>query len=158
MANFSKAMDSLKQYNDSKDSSIEYCGIQRKFFPKWEGWYCIDNNELPSDKLVQDFYNIYFWAKLRGDEIFSQEFAELLFLFSITNGKRKTLDKLDRILGTSSGGVINSFIIHKINSSDINFLFMYMYAELCEFCIMLDKKRDFCKLLKVYNKFTSTLS
>lgn len=154
MADFIKALEFTKTSNDSL---IEYCRIQRKFFPKWEGWALLDNQEIPSDELVQDFYNIYFWAKLRGDEIINQEFAELLFLFSITNGKKKTIDKLDRVLGTSSGGVMNSFLILKINSADIKFLFMYFYAEICEFCIMLDKKKDFCKLLKIYNQFCSKL-
>ena len=154
MADFIKALEFTKTSNDSL---IEYCGIQRKFFPKWEGWALLDNQEIPSDELVQDFYNIYFWAKLRGDEIINQEFAELLFLFSVTNGKKKAIDKLDRVLGTSSGGVMNSFLILKINSADIKFLFMYFYAEICEFCIMLDKKKDYCKLLKIYNQFCSKL-
>lgn len=158
MANFTKAMSSLRVSQDSRDSMIEYCGIQRKFFPKWEGWNYIDNQELPSNEMVNDFYNMYFWAKIRGDEIVNQELAELIFLFSITNGKRKALDKLDRVLGTSSGGIMNSFIIQKINSADIKFLFMYLYSELCEFCIMLDKKKDFCKYLKVYNQFVTSLS
>ena len=154
MANFAQALTLL---NDFNISNIEYLGIQRKFFPKWEGWDIIDNYQIPEYKLVSDFYNVFFWSKLKGDLIYNQDLANLLFIFSITNGKRKTIDKLDRVFGTYSNGVMNNEMINLINSSDINFLFMYMYAELCEFCIMLDKKKDFCKLLKIYNSFVSNL-
>lgn len=154
MAKLSKALQHVKSF---PVSNIEYYGIQRKFFPKWEGWDIIDSGEIPDDKLVSDFYNIYFWAKLRGDEIYNQELAELIFLFSITNGKKKAIEKLDRVFGSSSDGLMTSFIIHKINNYDVKFLFMFFYAELCEFCIMLDKKKDFCRLLRIYNEFVNKI-
>lgn len=152
MANLKLALKHIEAF---PVSIIEYYGIQRKFFPKWEGWDIIDKGEIPNESLVVDFYNIYFWSKIRGDEIYNQEFAELLFLFSITNGKRKAIEKLDRVFGSSSDGLMTSFLMHKINNTDIKFLFMFFYSELCEFCIMLDKKKDFCKLLRVYNSFVS---
>lgn len=144
--------------NEFNISNIEYLGIQRKFFPKWEGWALIDNNQVPSYQMVYDFYNIFFWSKLKGDLIDNQDLAELLFMFSITNGKRKTIDKLDRVFGADSNGTMNNLLITKLNGANINFIFMFIYAELCEFCIMLDKKRDFCKLLKIYNSFVNSIS
>ena len=153
MASFSKAVLSLKV---PPYSSIEYCGIQRKYFPKWEGWKIIDSGEIPDEELVDDFYNIFFWSKLKGDEIKSQELAELMFIFSVTNGKRKLIDKLDRVLGLESNGLLLSSTVSRINDTDTKYLFLHLYSEFAEFCIMMDKKKDFCKLLKIYNKFTET--
>lgn len=154
MASFDKAMGIINNFSISNQ---DYLGIQRKFFPKWEGWVIVDNNCRPPDKVINDFYYGFFWDKLNCSIIVSQHIAELIFLFSITNGKRKTIDKLDRIFSTNSNGIMSSELITLINSSDTKFIFMYLYAEFCEFCIMLDKKKDFYKLLKVYNSFISNL-
>jgi len=153
MAIFAKAVQHLKQ---PPYSTIEYCGINRKFFPKWEGWRVIDSGEIPDEELVDDFYNIFFWSKLKCDEIVSQELAELMFVFSVANGKRKLIDKLDRVLGLESNGLLLNATVSRINDSDTKCLFLHLYSEFAEFCIMMDKKKDFCKLLKIYNKFTET--
>ena len=78
----------------------------------------------------------------------------MLFLFSILNGKKKTIEKLSRVLARDIL-LVNNEVINEINSVDVIKLFMYLYCEISEFCIMLDKKQDFYKLLRIYNKFIS---
>ena len=152
MAEFSKAVQMVKL---QPSTQFNYCGIERRFFPKWKGWIFIDNNELPSDELVDKFYTEFFWDKLRLSELHSQDLAELIFVFSICNGKRKIIDKLDRVLGMSSDGLLTSFMIQKLNSLDANFIFLYLYAELVEFCFLVGTKKDFMRLLRIYNRFVA---
>ena len=135
-------------------NSVNFYGIKREFFPKWEGWKIIDAGKIPDKNTVAEFYNMYFWSKLKGDLIHNQELAELLFLFSILNGKKKTIEKLSRVLARDIL-LVNNEVINEINSADVIKLFMYLYCEISEFCIMLDKKQDFYKLLRIYNKFIS---
>lgn len=154
MADLQEAMVNIK---NTYSFNIEFYGIIREYFPKWIGWDLLDNNITPSYDMVVDFYEEFFWSKLKCNNVDSQYIANLIFIFSSTNGKKKLIDKLDRIFSTNSNGTMTNEMVNLINSSEPKFLFLYLYAELCEFCIMLDKKKDFCKLLKVYNQFCSKL-
>lgn len=83
--------------NDPKDVGGEtYKGIARKIHPNWSGWNIIDTfkannggigfNETLSDPLLEnEVRNFYYkmWKAIKGDQIQSQEVANIVFDFYI---------------------------------------------------------------------------
>jgi lysozyme family protein len=133
-------------------TSQEYKGIGRVYFPKWEGWWYVDSQLDVPNTVVEDFYNIYFWQKLNGDLIKSQEIANLLFVFSILAGKKKALSKLKRVLNVDSISDIDT--IEVLNShTDSDYIFLYLYAEMLELLII--SKSSTYSLLSCYYDWLS---
>ena len=149
MANFNKALDYVKT---GTYSTICYEGISRKFFPKWVGWKFIDDGFTDYDKLdkmVDDFYYTYFWIKLKLDDVQDQNLANLILYFAVQNGKKKAVQKVQRVLKLPQGGLMTEELVGSINS--INFL--ELYCEYIEFCISYNKKKELELLLTIYNRY-----
>lgn len=137
----------------SKITPNEYKGISRVYFPKWEGWELLDNSKHIDESLVKDFYNKYFWARINGDLIEDQHMANLLFLFSVLSGKKKTLAKVRRILNFSDS-VSDTEAIYKLNRvTNSDFTFLYLYAEIVEFLYSTNNIAYLSLLTKVYYKW-----
>lgn len=81
---------------DGDTGEETYCGISRKWHPKWKGWPIVDANkplkhgqyikDPALDKLKMDFYKAEFWDKLGGDNIQSQELADQAYDFAVNSG------------------------------------------------------------------------
>lgn len=99
MADFLTAHKRTARYeggyaNDPQDKGGEtYKGIARIMHPKWPGWVIVDGYKARHgamkrgevikdehlDQLVLEFYRKEFWNKLRGDEIFIQDIANIIY-------------------------------------------------------------------------------
>lgn len=109
---FAKAMREVRKSEggyvfDPQDPGGEtYCGVARKFFPKWDGWDIIDRvkknagrklrvnekiNDPALNTLINQFYYKYFWKPLRCDQIKNQIISEHLFDCGINLGKRSAV-------------------------------------------------------------------
>jgi len=83
-------------YVDGDTGEETYCGISRKWFPKWAGWSIVDKHKpLKHGQIIKDdalealkeeFYKEEFWDKLKGDKIESQELADQAYDFAINSG------------------------------------------------------------------------
>ena len=74
---------------DGDTGAETYCGISRKWFPKWTGWQLVDaakplkhgqiikSELLP--KFVRSFYKNEFWDKIGGDKIEPQALANQVY-------------------------------------------------------------------------------
>ena len=151
MANLEKSLNLIRH------TQADYYGISRKFFPKWAGWEEYDLGLKPNDKYVKDFYKEFFWDRLLLDLVESQDISDLIFLFSTKCGKKKLVQKLDRIFDTSSDGCMTAELVQCLNKSDQEKIFLLLYAELVEFLWMIERKQDFLEILKVYNKFCQSI-
>lgn len=103
LTSFNKAMKWEGKYsNSSRDPGGEtYCGISRRYWSGWMGWYIIDSckddanfpncldleGELP--RLVHDFYVNNFWKPLLCSDINSQNIADKFFSMSLPLGIKK---------------------------------------------------------------------
>lgn len=116
MANFDKALKKILgseggYANDPDDPGREtYCGISRKFWPKWEGWEWIDahkknfgpirtNEKIKGYELLKEitaFYYKYFWKPLKCDLIDNQSVAESLFDHAVNAGGKTAVRMLQR--------------------------------------------------------------
>ena len=141
MANLSKALTLVKANlshlnKNSKANPLEYFyGIDRKYFPKWEGWSELDAGGTPSDASVADFYNQFFWQKLECNYIGDQHVANLLMAFAVISGKKKAISKLQRVLKREVTGQFDPCDIIYLNTSNATAVFLSLFSEITEFYI-----------------------
>lgn len=155
MADFSKSMEHLPY---KKINKFEYKGIQRKFFPKFAGFEMMDRGEYDTyilEDLAYQFYNSYFYLKLKCNLITNQFIADLLFLFSISNGKKKAVSKLQRVLRVPVTGTMDFSTLSKIETVEQNKLFLHLYAEIIEFYANMGNIDDMRYILPIYYKWES---
>ena len=122
MADFIKAFCASQVARDGYTAVVPdieiYCGIERHFHPKWNGWPIVDalkfaasdddelkrtleqNRKLKEE--VEEFFRSLYWDRFLGDRIADQEIATELFLSSIelgvgraVNGFQKSLNALN---------------------------------------------------------------
>lgn len=109
MAELTKALPGLLKHeggwvHDLNDPGGEtYCGISRRYFPRWHGWDLIDGQRpnLRDDLLaphVAHFYRLEFWNRFQGDLIRHQSLAEELLDQSVNLGVHRAVDHLQRAL------------------------------------------------------------
>lgn len=124
MAKFDKAYKKLDRFERGYSSHPEdrggetFRGIARNFYPKWEGWYCIDaiktkypdtfkniieNSDILHDK-VKNFYRERYWNFFSGDEIKDQDIANEIFEASVNCGKSTAVKFLQRSLNLLNRG------------------------------------------------------
>ena len=87
-----------------------YRGIDKRFHPSWPGWTLVQQwldgsmikQELlaQTDQMVQQFYKVEFWDKLRGDEVaqLNLGLAKTMFDFAIHSGTHDAVRALQRAL------------------------------------------------------------
>lgn len=154
MADLYKSLKYVK--GSCKDSYGNFQGIERRYFPKWQGWDILDYGGIPSDYSVDEFYREFFWDKLQGDLITSQCLADLLMAFAAVSGKKKAINKLQRVLGTMDveiSDLIESTDIRKINSADTSKVFLGLFAEFVEFYMSIKTPERIKPLLGVYYNY-----
>jgi len=130
--------------NVKQDNGGEtYKGISRKFFPKWSGWKIIDkfksnkdfprclNNNIDLEKLVQSFYMINFWNKIRGDDIKSQKIANNIYDFAVNSGVKRSIKYIQLILNIRPDGIFGKITLDLLNTYDEDsFIDLYKKARL----------------------------
>lgn len=143
---FSNALNVLHKNKTEKD--ITYYGIYRLANPNWQGWQVVDkilksnnynfkksseilynNNDLT--KLVKDFYKKEFWDKIKGNEIKNQEVANILFIFAVNVGLKKSIKILQQFLNLKIDGIFGNITLNALNSYNPNeFIIKFKYKEL----------------------------
>ena len=147
--------------NDPDDPGGEtYCGISRKFFPRWIGWHIVDrakrnsgrklrSNEKIYDpemyRAINEFYFKYFWAPLKCDRIKDPILSAHLFDCGINLGKsgavkffqesiNKKLKKSDRLIVDGKIGRKTLKALNSRNGTFVNFVVqerINLYFEKC---------------------------
>jgi len=56
-------------YASLSKSTVNYYGIRRNKFPKWEGWIYIDEKEYPPIHLVIELYKTEYWDVLDVEDL-----------------------------------------------------------------------------------------
>lgn len=103
-----------------------YKGISRVHWPNWAGWAIVDkhkplkhnakikDNEL--EVMVNMFYKRNFWDKVGGDSIDDQETAFKLYDFAVTSGQPMSIKQIQKVLGLTETGKIDSTLTAAINN------------------------------------------
>lgn len=112
MANFDLAYEITAKNeggyaNDPNDRGGEtYCGISRKIWPNWAGWFIVDAHKpLKSNQIIEDetlkqhvknFYKTNFWDKCRLDEFLNFNISACVFDFAVTSGTVNSIKAIQR--------------------------------------------------------------
>ena len=107
-----------------------YAGIARNFWPKWEGWGIIDDDDMDNPQLtglVRDFYRKNFWDKIHGDEILNDEVSTTIFDFAVNAGVKIASKLAQIVVGATPDGMVGKVTVSEINTHDPN-IFMSNYA------------------------------
>lgn len=126
-------------YSSGKGGEF-YCGISRRYFPRWAGWAIIDNfadkeNIIHEDLrgAVSDFYYMFFWMKLGCQHIDNAFIAGMIFNIAVFMGKKQTIKKVQRVLQIKSNGVLGPDTVAAINDMDSKVFIYHFILELVEF-------------------------
>lgn len=146
----------LSTPENSRQASDYFQGISRKYFPRWEGWDILDYGGVPSDLCVMEFYKEFFWGKIQGDLIESQDIADLLLTFATISGKRKMTSKLQRVLNTNVTGILSDSDIIAMNASNPNEVFLGLLAEFVELYVSVNTPERIKPLLGIYYAYLNS--
>lgn len=159
MANFEEALNKVLKHeggyvHDPDDPGGEtYKGVARKMHSKWEGWDLVDLNKnktgfpknLDKDaelqELIEDFYKINFWNRVKGDDIEHQQVAESIFDFGVNAGAGTSAKLAQVVVEAVVDGVIGKNTIVKINSFDADhFLASFAIAKIARYVSIVKRR------------------
>lgn len=104
---FAKTMTDEGRYTESGPT---FCGIDRRFWPSWQGWPIVDSwirGEITSGEcdaktgsMVMDFYRAQFWDRLRGDAVaeIDRDIAIRMFNAGVNCGIHRAVSFLQRAI------------------------------------------------------------
>ena len=131
MAEFKAANDLTRAYegyyaNVEGDKGGEtYAGISRVNYPRWQGWAIIDahkplrnGEKIDSsdlESLLNSFYFLDFWQRIRGNEIDSQAVASYTHDWHVNSGSH-AVKAAQTIVGAVPDGMVGTSTIQAINS------------------------------------------
>lgn len=132
MADFKIAIPFVRKWeggwvNNPNDSGLEtYCGISRKYWPKWEGWKLVDYykplkswqviQDARLEEMVNDFYFLEQWGHFLGSAITDQKVAGFLFDWYV-NSKGYAIKNAQRLVGVNDDGVMGPKTLSAINAA-----------------------------------------
>lgn len=114
--------------NDPTDRGGEtIAGIARKFHPNDPIWVLVDNakkgnfpqnlKDIPNIlDSIKSFYKTNYWDKVHGDELKSQNIANILFDTAVLEGYVAAIKRAQLIVGETQNGVMTQDLINKLNS------------------------------------------
>lgn len=114
--------------NDPNDRGGEtIAGIARKFHPSDPIWTIVDNakkgnfpqnlKDIPNIlDSIKSFYKDNYWNKVHGDELKSQNIANILFDTAVLEGYTAAIKRAQNIVGVTANGVMSEELINKLNS------------------------------------------
>lgn len=128
-------------WNDVEGDDETYIGINRRFWPNWEGWKIVDAhkplhyNEVIADDnlngLVNQFYKRNFWDNMMGDFIDSQAVATYLYDFRVNAGGN-AIKAIQKVVGAFPDGTIGDKTIHAINDFHGDLLYL-LHTARCDY-------------------------
>lgn len=132
MANFNEAYligrNNEGGYSLDKDDrgGETYAGIARNYWPQWEGWKIIDAikkigsikkgqiiHDTQLEAMLESFYKKNFWDRIHGDEINSQQVANIFYDWTLTSGK--AIKRVQNIIGVSTDGKFGPNSLKEMN-------------------------------------------
>lgn len=150
----------LKVWNEFKlneaDGSYEvYRGIDKNYYSKWIGFRMIDEEKdfEEVDKAAIDFYITYYYYQLKLDMIEDKLLEFVILNFAVMNGKKKAIEKLQRITGFEVTGKTSTKLMEYINryKAQLTPLILLEYIEFFYYTESLLKSGF---LLKAYRQFS----
>lgn len=77
---------------------------------------CLADPEFKAE--MDTIYRKLYWDKIKGDEIQSQDVANILYDFAVNSGPGRAIKHIQRILGVAADGALGPKTVAAINASD----------------------------------------
>lgn len=153
---FSNDNSQLLHKNDG-ENGLTYFGIYQSAHPTWKGWKIIKaylelepdlkkcsiilSNVSDLNKLVEDFYKIEFYDKMKLNLIKSEHKQLEIMCFAINVNIKPCIKKVQELVGAAIDGIIGNKTIEAINNFDESLFDKLFDLEEIEFYESLDKDR-----------------
>lgn len=124
--------NSLLLHKNPTEDGLTYFGIYESAHPNWKGWKIIKGYlDLESDlekcslilsnvsdlnKLVEEFYKVEFYDKMKLDLVTSEHKQLELMCFGINVGIKPCIKKLQELLNVTIDGIIGQQTINALNA------------------------------------------
>lgn len=104
MCDTNMLIENLRVYNENRPGV--YRGIHKAHFPRWAGWSMLDAGRSKGevDEEVTKFYEVFFYYNLGLDQLQNQVVACAVMNFATMHGKKKALQKLQKVTGSQAIG------------------------------------------------------
>ena len=155
--------NSLLLHKNDGENGLTYFGIYESDHPKWTGWEIIRrylantpdlkkcsvilSNVSDLSKLVEDFYKVEFYDKMKLDLVTSENKQLELMCFGINTNPTRCIKKVQELLGLTIDGIIGNKTITALNSYNDDLFDKLFDEKEIEFYNSLDEAR--------YGKFKS---
>lgn len=137
----------------TQDPNETYKGVDRKHWPKWDGWALVDGVKWPGfekekktralwkkmdgllagdtelQKRVMVFYVKNFWKPVSGDLITDQNTAEIIFDFAVNAGVKRAVMLAQLAAGVAADGVMGPKTVEAVNKVDPAFFSAAMVVQ-----------------------------
>ena len=126
--------NSLLLHKNEGETGLTYFGIYESANPKWTGWEIIRrylantpdlkkcsiilSNVSDLNKLVEDFYKVEFYDKMKLDLVKSEHKQIELMCFGINAGIKPCIKKVQELLNIKVDGIIGQQTINALNAFD----------------------------------------
>ena len=168
-------MQNKALHKNAGETGLTYKGIYQTAHPTWEGWSIINtfvdkfNGDLESaslslfndetlEKLVEKFYKMKFWDRMRLDKINSQCIAEEMFVFGVNVGNKIAIQAAQKVVGTIVDGIIGPITIDTINKYDEKeFSSKYDIEEIAYYTKLVGKNPKFTPYLNGWVNRANTI-
>jgi len=135
---------------EGDSGGMTYAGIARNYHPSWEGWKLIDNNNMSSDliSMVEKFYLVNFWDRIKCSEIDSQIVANSIFDFAVNAGTGIASKLAQIVVRSTPDGVIGPKTLEKINTIEESmFIPAFCIAKIARYANICNSNRSQSKFL-----------
>ena len=102
-------------------------------------------NNVPLQKLVEQFYLETFWQPLKADQIQNQTSADSVFDFAVNTGTATSARLVQSIVGATIDGIIGEITLNKINSMDFGYFQAALTVAKMEYYMNIIRKRPTSK-------------
>ena len=157
MANYPKAFARLiiNEGGYTINPNETYKGVDRKFWPNWEGWPIIDSYKAKPNfpftlevnetlqSMINTFYKENFWDKVMGEYIINQDVAFSIFDFAVNAGHSTSIQLAQKAVGANVDGIMGKQTLGLINSTDKElFLAKFALAKIAKYVKIIDSDKS----------------
>jgi len=131
---------------DSTAGSVNF-GITERFLDTIN--YPVKPIDL-TKKEAKELYRVYFWNKLKLDNIRHENLAQLIFICAVNVGTNRAIQLLQRIVGVRTDGIIGPMTLKAVNQCSEGLLLDLFRLQMECFYMQLAKQKKYKKYLKTW--------
>ena len=131
---------------DSTAGSVNF-GITERFLDRIN--YPVKPIDLTKEE-AKGLYRVYFWGRLKLDNIRHEALAQLVFICAVNVGRVRATKLLQRVAGVRADGIVGPITLNAVNQCSEGLLLDLFRLQMEAFYRQLAKQRKYKKYLKAW--------